>query len=119
MNRTVAPVWIAGKASQEEKREMDQERIVKWVSGRSQPELRPETPLANALQRTGLYFTPKSWNRNASTSACSSMRSLRALSTPWPEPNEVRSSTGRPDDVAAWSRAAILRELYGSTRASF
>jgi hypothetical protein len=31
----------------------------------------------------------------------------------------VRSSTGRFEDVAAWSLAVILRECIGSTRGSF
>ena len=38
---------------------------------------------------------------------------------PWPALELVRSRIGRPDAVAAWRRAVILRELAGSTRPSW
>ncbi len=44
--------------------------------------------------------------------------SRRGLPWPWPARVSSRSRTGRPDDVAACRRAAILRACSGSTRLS-
>ena len=48
----------------------------------------------------------------------SAIRSSSDEPMPWPEFAEVRSRTGRPDDVAACSAAANLRECIGFTRPS-
>ena len=61
-----------------------------------------------------------SWeNTKAYTSTVSSIRSDRAVPSPWPELALVRSSTTASGRSAAWSRAVIFRDCIGSTRGSF
>src|SRR5206468_7949632 len=54
---------------------------------------------------TGRYVTPSWSKRKAKTSTCSATVSDRALPIPCPLVALVRSSTGRPEDVAVCSRA--------------
>ena len=72
---------------------------------------------AGAAQRGS---EPSCQARKARTSARSSICLVAGLPWPWPAADSTRRRIGRssPQDVAACSRAAILRAWHGSTRLS-
>ena len=86
---------------------------------------KPVSRLRLCILRTSSFERPRRGvhteflkEKGIDMSACSATRSFSEEPMPWPAVAVVRNKIGRPELVAACSRAVILRECTGFTRPS-